>query len=168
MSCSYFKLSFISILLCILIITHKFCLEQITHNKSNNFNIINGIHRRLLAEPHKTHLLKNHSGENSLTQPIVNKLGENNTKCRKKSPSCTSNDDIYQEHDSKMKQIICKNEKHNKTFSLKLHEYKHYKNLKIIFLIYLFLFGFPFCPLYYFVYKKYLKKKKNDILKIIF
>ncbi|SOV80429.1 Plasmodium exported protein (hyp10), unknown function [Plasmodium reichenowi] len=113
MSCNYFKLSFISILLCILIITHKFGLEQITHNKSNNFNIINGTHRRLLSEPHKTHLLKSHSGENSMTQPIVNNLEENHTKYRKKSSSCTSNDDIHQENDSETKQIKCKNQKNS-------------------------------------------------------
>ncbi|CAD48956.1 hypothetical protein CYL21_3487 [Plasmodium falciparum NF54] len=87
MSFYYFKLSFISILLCILIITHKFSLEQITHNKSNNFNIINVTHRRLLAEPHKSHILKTHKGENSMAQPIVNKLRENHTECPKKSSS---------------------------------------------------------------------------------
>ncbi|SOV84113.1 Plasmodium exported protein (hyp10), unknown function [Plasmodium reichenowi] len=165
MSCYYFKLSFISILLCILIITHKFCLEQITHNKSNNFNIINGTHKRLLAEPHETHLLKTYSGENSMTQPIVNNLEENHTQYPKKSSSCTSNDDIHQEYDSKMKRIICKNEKHNKTLFQKLHENEDYENIKIIFIIVLSILGFPFFPLYYFAYKKFLKKKKIHMLK---
>ncbi|SOV83914.1 Plasmodium exported protein (hyp10), unknown function [Plasmodium reichenowi] len=161
MSCYYFKLSFISILLCILIITHKFCLEQITHNKSNNFNIINGTHRRLLAEPHKTHLLKNHSGENSLTQPIVNKLGENNTKCRKKSPSCTSNDDIYQEHDSKMKKIICKNEKNIKSWFQKFHKKSPCNKLKTIMKIILIILFWEFAILYYFFRYIYKKIKKH-------
>ncbi|SOV75266.1 Plasmodium exported protein (hyp10), unknown function [Plasmodium reichenowi] len=132
MSCNYFKLSFISILLCILIITNKFCLEQITHNKSNKFNIINGTHRRLLAEPHETHLLKTHSGENSMKQQIVNKLEENYTEYPKKSSSCTSNDDIHQEHDSKMKQIICKNEKNIKSWFQKFCKKSPYNKLKTI------------------------------------
>ncbi|SPJ08667.1 Plasmodium exported protein (hyp10), unknown function [Plasmodium sp. DRC-Itaito] len=160
MSRYYFKLSFISILLCILIITHKFCLEQITHNKSNNFNIINGTHRRLLAEPHETHLLKTHSGENSMKQPIVNKLDENYTEYPKKSSSCTSNDDIHQEHDSKTKQIKCKNGKNSESWFQKFHKKSTSNKIKTISKIILIIYFWEFAILYYFFRYIYKKSKK--------
>ncbi|CDO64439.1 Plasmodium exported protein, unknown function [Plasmodium reichenowi] len=157
--CYYFKLSFISILLCILIITHKFGLEHITNNKSNNFNIINGTHKRLLAEPHKPHILKTHKGENSMTQPLVNKLGENHTECPKKLPLCKSNDDIHQKHDGTTKQIKCKNEKNIKSWFQNFQNKSPCKKLKIILIILFSIFEIPLFPMIYFSYKKFLKKK---------
>ncbi|SOV84410.1 Plasmodium exported protein (hyp10), unknown, putative [Plasmodium sp.] len=160
MSCNCFKLSFICILLCILIITHKVGPYQITHNKANTFDIIYSGYKRLLEESHETDIFQTHSGENTLTHAVDNKLDENYTKYDKTS-SCTLNDDIHQEHNNQREQIERENENHNKRFPHKSHKKSHSKKMKKSCISMLLSCGFPFFPIYFLVYSIYKKKTKR-------
>ncbi|SOV78742.1 Plasmodium exported protein (hyp10), unknown function [Plasmodium reichenowi] len=162
-SCNYFKLSFISILLCILIITHKFSLEKIYHNKTNRFDIINATLRRLQAESHKTHIFKTHSGENSLTYPIDNKSDKNNTEYYEASSDCTFSDKFPQNFFHQKEQIEWKNKNDSKSIFQKLHQKLHFRKLPIIattMYIYFF-YGIIFAIVFYVSYYIYMKNKKK-------
>ncbi|SCQ12666.1 Plasmodium exported protein (hyp10), unknown, putative [Plasmodium gaboni] len=135
MTYNYFKLSLFSILLCILIITHKFSRENICYNKINTVHIINATPRILLAEPEEKDILKTHSRENSLTYPTYNILDEHVTEYPKKSSVSTSNEEIQQEQDNQTEQVELKNKKNNKSLFQKSQKKKNYTKKIIIGLI---------------------------------
>ncbi|SOV84004.1 Plasmodium exported protein (hyp10), unknown function [Plasmodium reichenowi] len=159
-SCNYFKLSFFNIVLCILIITHKFCLEQISHNKKNTVDIINAGYNRLLAESQERNESKTHSSENLFTHPIDNKLEEIVTKCHKTSSKSTLNHEIQQKYDNEIEQKECKNEKNNESSIQKFHKKSPYNKLKTISKIALIIIFWQFSILYYILRYIYNKNKK--------
>ncbi|SOV20579.1 Plasmodium exported protein (hyp10), unknown, putative [Plasmodium sp. DRC-Itaito] len=140
MSCNYFKISLFSILLCILIITHKFSLKQISHNKTNTVDIKNAVYKRLLTESHETDILRTHSDGNLLTHPINNTSHENATEYHETSPDCALSDEFLQNSFNQTEKKEWKNEKNNKSLLQKKHKKKNCKNIKIIFLITLLFF----------------------------
>ncbi|SOV10296.1 Plasmodium exported protein (hyp10), unknown function [Plasmodium sp. gorilla clade G2] len=158
MSCNYFKLSLFSIVLCILIITHKFSFEKISHNKTNMDYLINTGHIRLLAEAQETDIFKTTSGENSLTYPIDTKLEENITEYHKTSSDCTLNNEIREEHDNQTEQVELENEYNNKSLSEKSHKKKHCKRMKNFGIISI-LLAIPFLFICFSPY--YYKNRKN-------
>ncbi|SOV20048.1 Plasmodium exported protein (hyp10), unknown function [Plasmodium sp. gorilla clade G2] len=132
MSCNYFKLSLFSIVLCILVYTHKFPRENIFYNKINTVDIINATPRILLAEAQETDIYKSHSGENALTYHTGNKLDENYTEYHKTSSDCTLNNEILEEYDNQTEQVELGNEKNNKSLVEKSHRKTHCKKIKKI------------------------------------
>ncbi|SOV11998.1 Plasmodium exported protein (hyp10), unknown function [Plasmodium sp. gorilla clade G2] len=141
MSCNYFKLFMFSILLCILIITHKFSPENVRYNKKNTDGAINIGYKRLLAEAQETDIFKNHSGENSLTYPTYNKLDENDMRYPKTSSDCTLNNEILEEHRNQTEQVELKNKKNNKSLFQKSQKKKNYtKKIIIGLIVFFFLF----------------------------
>ncbi|SOS76188.1 Plasmodium exported protein (hyp10), unknown, putative [Plasmodium sp. gorilla clade G1] len=161
MYCNYIKLSLFSIVLCIFIITHKLSFEQITHNNTNTVDVINVRHKRFLAESHETDIFKTHSGQNSLTQPIHNKLEENITEYHKTSSASTLSDEFLQKFYDQTKQIKRKNEKDNISFFQKFHIKSHFKKIHIIIITSMFLYGMILSIVSswaYFIYKHKQKK----------
>ncbi|SOV21822.1 Plasmodium exported protein (hyp10), unknown function [Plasmodium sp. DRC-Itaito] len=158
MTCNYFKLSLFTILLGILIITHKFSHENICYNKINTVDIINATPRILLAEPQETDILKTHSRENSLTYPKKNKLDENDMKYPKTSSVSISNEEIQQEQDNQTEQVEFGNENNNESdlqkSKKKLHSQDIYTRM-------LFLSGFPLSAIVFLIYYLHKKNKKN-------
>ncbi|SOV84202.1 Plasmodium exported protein (hyp10), unknown, putative [Plasmodium sp.] len=158
---NYSKSPFISILLCFLIIPPQFYLDQITHNKTNTIDIINEKHKRLLAESHETNIFNYHSGENSLKQPIDNKLEDFFTEYHNQSSSCTLKGDIHQEHDSQTEQVELENETNNEFWFQKFHKKSHFKKIYIRLLL---ISPLPLSLIFYIAYsinKKNKKHKKN-------
>ncbi|SOS80826.1 Plasmodium exported protein (hyp10), unknown, putative [Plasmodium sp. gorilla clade G1] len=163
MSCKYFKLFLFFNLLCILIITHKLYLEQITHNKKNRGDVINAGYKRLLCETHQTDIFKTYLRENSVTHPIENKL-EVVTEYNKTTSKSTLNDEIQQKHHSQPEKLEWKNEINNKILSHKSHEISHYKNMTIFCIIVSSMMGLPILPM---LYMLYYKRKINKNIKNI-
>ncbi|SOV84274.1 Plasmodium exported protein (hyp10), unknown, putative [Plasmodium sp.] len=123
MSCNYFNFSH----------------EQIIHNKTNNYDIINKVHKRLLAESHEEDIFNFLSEENSFSQPIDNKSDQNVTEYHKISSTCILNHEIQQGNYSQSEKIEWGNGNNNKSLLHKSHKKSSYKNIKIIFIITLFL-----------------------------
>ncbi|SOV12745.1 Plasmodium exported protein (hyp10), unknown function [Plasmodium sp. gorilla clade G2] len=161
MTCNYFKLSLFSILVCILIITHKFSGENICYNKTNTVDIINTGYKRLLSESQETDLFKTNSRENSLTYPIDNKLDENVTEYHKTSSVSTLNEEIQQEQDTQTEQVELENENNNESNLQRSHKKIHYKKIYTRILL---LLPFPVSILFYMAHSinKKNKKKKNN------
>ncbi|SOV12722.1 Plasmodium exported protein (hyp10), unknown, putative [Plasmodium gaboni] len=158
MYCNYFKLSLFSILLCILIITHKFSHDQIFHNKINTVDIINATPRILLAEPEETDLFKTNSRENSVTYPKKNKLDENDMKYPKTSSVSISNEEIQQEQDNQTEQVEFGNENNNES---DLQKSKNKLHSQDIYTRFLFICGLPWSPIVFLIYYLHKKNKKN-------
>ncbi|SOV20461.1 Plasmodium exported protein (hyp10), unknown function [Plasmodium sp. DRC-Itaito] len=163
MTCNYFKLSLFSILLCILIITHKFSRENICYNKINTVDEINATPRILLAEPQETDILKTHSRENSITYPTDNILDENDMEYPKKSSVSTSNEESQQEQDNQTEQVELKNKNNNESDLQKSHEKSHCKIMKKSGIIILIILFFPFSLGFYIPYYKHKKNKKKNL-----
>ncbi|SOV10291.1 Plasmodium exported protein (hyp10), unknown function [Plasmodium sp. gorilla clade G2] len=160
MSCNYFKISLFSILLCILIITHKFSLKQISHNKTNTVDIKNAVYKRLLTESHETDILKTHSHGNLLTHPINNKSHEHATEYHETLSDCALSDEFLQKSFNQTENKEWKNGKNNKSLLQKSHKTSHCKNIKNIGKIPLFIIFTEFSLVFYVIYYIYRKNQK--------